>query len=168
MADLRDALRQSGVVDEKKARRLAHEEAARKKKLGQPGIDEERALQDAQRREREDKRRETDRERAQRQRDDDARRESRGRLVHVLTSRALTEGVSGPVRFHFVTRDRKIPHLDLSERAADGLTDGHLAICLVPDSRPERFVLVTAETARAAREIDGTCVLFFNDRPQQD
>jgi hypothetical protein len=163
MADLRDALKRSGLVDDKKAKRAAHEETARKKKLGREGVDEEKkGRREAQAR-REEAQREADRKRAAEQRAQEEVRAERARLTQLLTDHALSEGISGPRRFHFVTRDKRIPHLDLSESTARALTNGELAICDVPGTAGETFVLVTADVARRARAFDRACVLFLNE-----
>ncbi len=164
MADLRDALRRSGVVDPKTARRLAHEEAARKKKLGAAGVDAERALTDEERRLRDEKRRDADRDRERKRAVEDERRAAVHRLARLIEDRALTEGVAGSIRFHFVTREKKIPFLDVSEKTAEALTAGDLAICEIPGSVPERFALVPADVARKVQESDQTHVLFLNER----
>ncbi len=161
MSDLRDALKKAGLVDDRRARRLAHEEKARKNRLGREGAEEERRRREEERKARERARREADRRREAARRAEEERRQRLFQLAQVLRDHALTEGVHGNRRFHFVTRDRRIPFLELSEEVARRLERGEAAICEVPDSSPEEFVVVEAATARRVRGEAPEYVLFF-------
>ncbi len=163
MSDLRDALKKAGLVDDKRARKIAHEEKARKNRLGKKGAAEERRRREEERLARERARREEDRKREAARRAEEERRQRLFQLAQLIRDHALTDGVRGNRRFHFVTRDRKIPFLEVSEEIARRLEHGQAAICEVPDSVPEEFVLVDAATARRVRETAPEYVLFFHD-----
>ena len=162
MADLRDALKKSGLVNDKRARKLAHEEKARKKKLGQKGVEAERADRDAEALEKQAARRDKDRERESGRQARQKAREESAALVQIVRDHALTSGVMGPRRFHFVTREGKIPYLDVSDEIGRGLERGQFAICEMPGASPEEFVLLDAEHAKRVRTLDADVVRFFN------
>lgn len=162
MADLRDALKRSGLVNDKQARKLAHEEKARKKKLGRKGLDEERAEKEAEARQKQAAQREQDRQRESAKLAKRKQREESAALAQIVRDHALTSGVMGARRFHFVTREGKIPYLDVADEIARGLERGELAICEMPGATPEEFVLLDARHARRVRAIDADVVRFFN------
>lgn len=162
MADLRDALKNSGLISEKKARKIANEERARRKKLGGRGVDDEKQTRAREQTARESERRAADRAREQSRREEEERRASVAQVAQLLREHAVTRGASGPRRFHFVTRDRKIPFLEVAEEVGRGLESGRFAICDVPFATPEDFVLVPAEIARKAQRTDPECVRFLN------
>ncbi len=161
MSDLRDALRKAGLVDDRRARKISHEEKARRKRLGKKEAEEERLRREEDRRARERARREEDRRREAARRAAAERRQALLQLARLVRDHALASGVRGSRRFHFVTRERKVPFLEVSEETARGLEQGRIAICEVPDAAAEEFVLVDAATARRVREAAPEYVLFF-------
>ncbi len=163
MGSLRDQLVKTGLADDKRARQLAHDEKARKNKLGHDAIAAEKHAEDEVRRSRDAARREQDRAReAERARGESAR-ETAARSAQLLRDHGLRDGVKGPRRFHFVTRQGSIPFLELSEDAARRLEAGGAAICEVPGAASEEFALVPADVARRLRESHAAWVLFFNE-----
>jgi hypothetical protein len=163
MGDLRDELLKSGITDKGRARKIAHEEKSRRKKAGPDAAAQERAKTEAERRERDRARRQADRERELARQAEEDRRQESFRLAQLVRDHALTTGVAGPRRFHFVTREKRIPFLDVSEETARGLSGGQLAICEVPGTTPEEFVVVPATTAQKVRSSDPSVVLFLAD-----
>ncbi len=162
MGSLRDQLVKSGLADEKRARQLAHDEKARKNKLGREGITAEQRAADVDRRAKEEARRATDRAAAAERAKETGEHETLAQAAQMLRDHALRDGIRGPRRFHFVTREGRIPFLELSEDAAKRLESGQAAICEVPGSAPEGFVVVGAETADRLRQTLPDRVLFFN------
>jgi hypothetical protein len=162
MGSLRDQLVKTGLADDKRARQLAHDEKARKNKLGREGITAEQRAAEEERRTREEARRAADRAREAERSKEAGEHEALARAAQLVRDHALRDGIKGPRRFHFVARDRKIPFLELSEEAAKRLEAGGAAICEVPGSSPEEFVLVTADVARRLKDTHAGFVLFLN------
>ena len=61
-----------------------------------------------------------------------------------------------------MTREGKIPYLDVSDEIGRGLERGEFAICEMPGASPEEFVLLDAGHAQRVRAIDAGVVRFFN------
>lgn len=163
MGSLRDQLVKSGIADDRRARQLAHDEKARRNKLGHDGRAAEQQAAEEERQAREARRREEDRRREAERAAEASARAALAGVAQLLRDHALTEGIKGPRRFHFVTAERRIPFLELSEDAARRLESGALAICALPGLQPEEFVVVAAEHARRARASSPGCVLFLNE-----
>lgn len=162
MGNLKDELLKKGLTDDRRARQMAHDEKARRNRLGKDAVEGERRAHEQELQAKEQARRETDRRREQERQKQEAARATRLGLAQMLRDRALTSGVRGPRRWHFVTRERRIPYLDVSDDAARRLEQGQIAICEVPDTAPEQFVLVPAEAAARLREGAPEYVLFLN------
>jgi len=163
MGSLRDQLVKTGLADDKRARQLAHDEKARKNKLGREGISAEQHAAEEARRARDEARRTTDRAREAERLKLAGEHEQLARAAQLLRDHALRDGIKGPRRFHFVTRGRKIPFLELSEDAAKRLEAGQVAICEIPGASPEDFVLVAADIARRLSETHAEFVLFLSE-----
>ncbi len=163
MGNLKDELLRKGLADAKRARAVAHEEKARRSRLGDGAVAAEQLAAERDRATREQERRESDRRREQERQAAAAARSARAGVAQLLRERALTQGMRGNRRWHFVTRDRKIPFLELSDDAARRLENGLVAICEVPDSDPAAFVVVPADAAARVRESLADHVLFLNE-----
>ncbi|MDQ7006179.1 MAG: DUF2058 family protein [Acidobacteriota bacterium] len=161
MGNLRDELLKKGLVSEKRARELANRERARKKKIGKRAATDEKLAYEQARAREQQARREADRRRELERLDQQAHAALQARIVQLIEDHALSDGIRGPRKFHFVTRRKTILYLDLNDSAATQLTEGRAAICEIPGSRPESFRLVPARTAEKIREIDPTWVRFF-------
>ena len=99
MGSLRDQLVKTGLADDKRARQLAHDEKARKNKLGRDAIVAEKHAEEEERRSRDAAKREQDRAReAERSRGETAR-EATARAAQLLRDHLLRDGVKGPRRF---------------------------------------------------------------------
>ncbi|HHN73723.1 MAG TPA: DUF2058 family protein [Acidobacteria bacterium] len=167
MGNLRDELLKKGLVSEGRARELANRERARKKKLGKRAAADEKATLEQARARQEQARREADRRRELERLDQQAYAEVRARVAQLVGDHAICEGIRGPRKFHFVTRNQTILYLDLNDAAAGQLEDGRAAICEIPGTEPEVFRLVPARIAEKVREIDPTWVRFFEGaRPE--
>lgn len=161
MGNLRDELVRKGLMDDKRARQMAHEEKARRHRTGHEAVAQEKQQQDTERRAKVEARREEDRRRETGRLQQQHQQQETLRLAQLLRDNALREGVRGSRRFHFVTSERKIPFMDLSEEMVHRLETGQAAICAVPGPSGTDFLLVTAETARRALEIDKEAILFW-------
>ncbi|UCF67963.1 MAG: DUF2058 family protein [Acidobacteriota bacterium] len=162
MGNLRDERVKKGVVDPKRARQAAHEQKARQKKLGPKAVAAERDQRQQDHQTARRQQREADRARAREQRQAELQREALAQAGQLTREHALSAGVRGPRRFHFVTREGKIPFLDVAEQIAERLRRGALAICQIPGTSPERFAIVPADVARKIAEINADLVLFHN------
>lgn len=162
MGSLKDELLKKGLADDKRARQLAHDEKARRNKLGKGAVDEERRRAEEDRLAKERGRRETDRAREAERTKEQAAKTARAALVQMIKDRAVTSGIRGPRRWHFVTRDRKAPFLEVSDEAGKQLEAGRLAICEIPGADPEQFVVVPGETALRVAETAPEYVRFHN------
>lgn len=160
MGNLRDELIKKGVVSSKKAQQIAHKDRARKKKIGRGKVADERAAQEAARLARETSRRDEDRKRESVRRDEANQHEERHALIQLMRDHARHD-LRGPRRFHFVTRKRRIPFLEVNEQAARSLEHGELAICELPETDPEQFLILPAESARRVQASAAEFVLFF-------
>ena len=161
MADLKDQLRKSGLVSDKRAKQAAHEERSRKKKLGRDAAAREKEQQETERRLKERERREADRQREQQRQQREAEAQQHHRLLQLVEANAMRSGVRGPRRFHFVTRERSIPFLTLNDQTAELLERGHAAICELPDSDPAQFVVIPSETADRLRGLAPELIRFY-------
>lgn len=167
MGSLKDQLLKAKLADDKRARQLAHEEKARRNKVGADAIADEKRRADDERQAKERERRDADRRREAERQQQEAARTALFGVAQMLREHAQTRGIRGPRRFHFVTRARLIPFMEVSDDTARRLEHGHLAICEVPGETPERFVVVDAETANRVREAAAEYVLFHNRTPRE-
>lgn len=161
MGDFKSELLKSGLVSDKHAKRVSHEEKARKKKKGRAQVTQEQEEHEASRRARERARRDADRERELARRQLDEQQSGRFRVAQLIDSHALRTGIRGPRRFHFVARDRTIPFLSLNEQTTSLLEEGRAAICEVPDTTPVEFAVIPSDTANQLRELAPELVLFY-------
>ncbi len=172
MGDLKDQLLKSGLISEARAKKLAHSETSRRKKLGKAGVSRERDLAVDARRAREEARRRADRQRAARDRSEEEIAEERNRLRQILQPFFASKPWRGRRRFHFVARDgKKILFLEVSDDASKKLERGEFAICEIPNltpsaASPEGWTLVPREKVSTIREVDPDAILFFNSAPR--
>ncbi|MEW6744101.1 MAG: DUF2058 family protein [Planctomycetota bacterium] len=160
MGDLRDELIKAGLLGKKDQKRLEHEERVKKITVGREAVQaqEEQRRHELQRQQAEkkeaDRRLEVDRRRKQ-----DAR-EEKARVRDLVRSQLVREGLRGPRRFHFVTREGFVPFLSVDPQIARRLEAGELAIVEVP-GETDTFGVVPAAAALELRKVDGEAVRFF-------
>ncbi len=161
MGSLKDQLRKANLLSKKKAKQLAHKQRVKRKKLGKDGLQAEQDALEAQRKAEKARERQRAREReaeARRQREE---REARARLSDLVKNGRIA-GYRGSRRFFFITRDRKVPFLDLSDELGRKLEAGRCAIVEAAPGMPEEFCVVERDVADRMREIDRKAVLFLN------
>lgn len=163
MGNLFDELKKARLVDDKRAKKLAHEKRVeRKHKGGDKARDEEAQRKQAefeQKRKQEalDNRR-AERERQEAQRDKGRRAE----LIQLVASRALGRDAEGKQRWHFEVEGGSLPFLPVNSATARRLEAGELAIVRDPGQDHPSYVLVTRDIAlRLKRELPGS-VRFLN------
>lgn len=88
--------------------------------------------------------------------------ESRQRIREMVLKTSLKETGFGARRFYFVTRDNKIPFLDLSEELTSRLEKGMAAIVELPGERIDEYTVVPRAVARQMQSLDPESVRFLN------
>jgi uncharacterized protein YaiL (DUF2058 family) len=133
MGDLRDALKKAGLIGDKDAKRLAHEERVDRKQLGREGLEQQRQRDEADR-QRRDEQRKADTKAAQQKLDAQRAREERWkRLVQQLDEQAQ-RATSGPRRFHYHEPDGHLPFVLVDDESGRRLEAGELALVRLPST----------------------------------
>lgn len=163
MQNLRDQLLKSGLAS-KQQKQQVEQEKRRARKQQRKGQAEESALQQ-QRQAYEAKleaQRLADRQRAQVQRQETEEREKLLQIRHVIDYWRLPEERGGARRWYFVTRDRVIKYLYVTEPTALQLSTGALAIVEHPETNDFPYVLVERDAAQVITNVDTQYVRFYN------
>ncbi len=157
MQDLRDKLKQAGLVGKQQARQAALE-ARRERKQRQGGGRAQapapeppgprQGEQEARARELEARRREHE------------QKEARERVTQVIRAHALRVPRSDERAFFFAGARGKIQRLLVSVEIASRLAAGELAIAALEE--PDGHALLEAAIARRVEELDPTRLLFWN------
>jgi uncharacterized protein len=163
MGNLFDELKKAKLVDEKRAKKLAHEQRVeRKQKGGDKALDQEAQARQA---EFEKKRKDEalENRRAERGRQEQQRKkELHAELIQLVASRALGRDAEGRQHWHFEVEGGNLPFLPVNATAAKRLEAGELAIVRDPSRSYPCYVLVTRDIAlRLKREFKGS-VRFLN------
>ncbi len=88
--------------------------------------------------------------------------EARERIQKMVEDGSLKETGFGARRFYFVTRDKRIPFLDLSDELTGRLEKGQAAIVEVPGSEEDDYTIVPRSVALQMQTIDPESVRFLN------
>ena len=91
--------------------------------------------------------------------------EIEAKLREMVLKSSLKENGFGSRRFYFVTRENKIPFLDISDDLTSRLEKGLAAIVEIPGQEDEEFTVVPRAVAQRMKNVDSDAVLFFN--PEQ-
>jgi hypothetical protein len=164
VGDLSEELLKAGLISKKQFKQAKHDERVKKTKVGHEGLEKEERKRRGEQERREASRRDKDRKRVRGEQTAVEEKVTRARLKDVVKNGAVKSGVNGNRRFYFLTRDGKIPFLELNDEAARGLQFGDLAIVQIPDLKLERFVLLPKRTAAQVKEIEPELVRFWNER----
>jgi uncharacterized protein YaiL (DUF2058 family) len=160
VGNLKDELLKAKLLSQKEGKRIAHEQRLERHAKGREAIEEEaQRRQDELRALREDQKRRT--QEAQARLDAERKRAARhAELVELVRSHALRH-VSGPRRFHFVTRQGALPFFAVDQDTCRRIEGGML--CIVEDlgARVESFALVDRPTAQRVLEFDRDAVRFM-------
>jgi RNA recognition motif-containing protein len=84
------------------------------------------------------------------------------KLREMVLRTSLKETGFGARRFYFVTRDDRIPFLDISEELTGRLEKGLAAIVEVPGDVVEEYTIVPRAVARQMKSVDPESVRFLN------
>lgn len=163
MGNLFDELKKAKLVDEKRARRLAHEQRVEhSKKGGDKGLDEEARARQAEF-EKKRKAEALESRQAERARQEQQREKERlAELNQLVASRALGREAEGRQRWHFEAEGGSLPFLPVNPAVAKRLEAGELGIVRDPGQSWPSYVIVPRDLAlRLQREIRGS-VRFLN------
>ncbi len=161
MGSLRDALRKANLIDEKDAKKVAHEERVRRKELGHEGLRDERRQAEAAARQRAEEDREAQRAAAAAAREHAAPAEVLAMARDLVLAHQVRSGIKGNRRFHFVTRSDTIAFMEVDPGAGRALESGELAIVEVPGERIETFAVMKGSAVRRLRELQPELLRFF-------
>ena len=179
MSNMRDQLKKAKLLDEKNARRLAHEERVQRTELGRAGVEklqQEREASLLQLREAERERNQRMAEAAEAARKLEAERTA---CADLLANEVVKPGRGGGFRFHFQLADGQLPWVELNEGEQRKLAAGAFVLVRTgpPDSHaygllpavhvprlrqvfperiawPARFAAVAPEPSNARRRDD--------------
>ncbi len=157
---LRDQLLKAGLVSEKQARQAAHAQRVDRKQQGRQGVEAEREQRKHKVEAEQQAKRESDRARESARRERVLDRETENRLRQTIASGRL-EKTRGPRRFYFVTRDDRLPCLEVTDDVAQRLERGGAAITESPEGE---WSIVDGDTARRVAEIDPAWLRVWNGR----
>jgi len=94
--------------------------------------------------------------------------EAKERIQKMVEESSLKETGFGARRFYFVTRENKIPFLDLSDELTGRLEKGQAAIVEVPGDDVVDYTIVPRAVARQMQTIDPESVRFMNPQSSPD
>jgi uncharacterized protein YaiL (DUF2058 family) len=163
MQNLRDQLLKSGIIN-KKQKRQAEQSERRERKQYQKGQFDEiaKAQQQQAYAAKLAAERAANQERAAAQHAQQAAKERRLQIRHIIDYWQTPEDPGGDQRWYFVTLRNTITYLYVSEPLATQLTTGDLAIVERPDDADRPYALVDREAAALIARIDPQYVRFHN------
>jgi RNA recognition motif-containing protein len=94
--------------------------------------------------------------------------EVKERIRNMVEDASLKETGFGARRFYFVTRENKIPFLDLSDELTGRLEKGQAAIVEVPGDDVDDYTIVPRSVARQMQTVDPESVRFMNPQASPD
>jgi RNA recognition motif-containing protein len=94
--------------------------------------------------------------------------EAKENILKMVEESSLKETGFGARRFYFVTRENKIPFLDLSDELTGRLEKGQAAIVEVPGDEVLDYTIVPRAVARQMQTIDPDSVRFMNPQSNPD
>ena len=160
MGNLKDELLKAKLLSQKEGKRIAHEQRLERHEKGREAMEAEaQRHQDELRALREQQKQRT--QAAQERLDAERKRAARrAELVELIRSHSRRQ-VSGPRRFHFLTRSGSLPFFGVDQDTCRRIEGGML--CIVEDlgSRFESFALVDRPTAQKVLEFDRDAVRFM-------
>jgi|GEM_PF-413203 len=94
--------------------------------------------------------------------------EVKARIQKMIEESSLKETGFGSRRFYFVTRESKIPFLDLSDELTGRLEKGQAAIVELPGDDVVDYTIVPRAVARRMQSVDPDSVRFMNPQSSPD
>jgi uncharacterized protein YaiL (DUF2058 family) len=164
MQNLRDQLLQKGLISKGQKQQVEQDKRRERKQLKKGQADESAQAQQRQAYEAKlEAQRAADRDRAAAQRAVLAAKEKLLRIQHIADYWKLPEERVGTRRWYFMTRNKILTHLYVSEPVGLQLSTGALAIIERPEESEEpRYVLIEREAAELVARVDPAYVRFHN------
>jgi hypothetical protein len=159
LTGLAAALVKSGHLDEKAAREIAREQRKEVKELGRDGIEEREAQKKAEA----EARRAAEAEAARQREKDRVAREAREKAVRTVQDNKHPGGEGGQRRWYFVTREKRVPFLEVTDDCSRMLMDGKAGIVESCDpENPGHVVVAGDKHLQTLLNIDRELVRFWN------
>ena len=163
MGSLFDELKKSKLIDEKRARQLAHEtRIERQRQGGDLAQDASLQQQAAEFEQRKLLERQHNREIERARREKLEEKEHLAGIKQLVQSRALGDEAAGPRRWHFESVSGTLPFLPVNEATARRLQAGELGIVTDPGCSWPHYVLVPREVALALGRVNSASVRFLS------
>lgn len=162
MKSLRDQLLKAGLVDTKQARKATHEKRVERKAEGSHKIEQTEQEKAREWEKKQAAERKRQQEIARSRQSEESLKEAETRLRNMVRQSMISRGWNGQRRFYFVTRDRKITCLEISDSIGRKLEGGELAIVLIPGEQNEQVTFVPKKVALALEEKYPDHILFLN------
>jgi len=163
MQNLRDQLLKTGLITKGQKQQVEQDKRRERKQLKKGQADETARAQQQAYEAKLEAQRAADRQRAAEQRELLEAKERLLRIQHIIDYWKLSEEPSGTRRCYFVTQNKSIKYLYVSEPVALQLSTGTLAIVEYPGEFEEpRYLLIEGDAAALVARIDPTYVRFHN------
>jgi len=162
--ELRKALKQAGLVSQKKLRQAKHRDRVRRKELGEEGLQAEQERREQEHRADLARRKEVDRERERALQAGRVEADRAARIAHLLQDANLLPREGGPRRFYFETPSGAIPCVEVSESLAQRLIQGDAAIADAHGILPVNFAVISGKAARQLATLEKSRLLHWNAR----
>ncbi len=164
MGSLRDELLKAKLVTEKQAKKAKKEQHLERKRIGSSAVIAQEQEQRVNFQAHIEQKAEEDRIiMVQRQKEMQEKSRS-ARLRDIILNAQVKTGISGSYRFYFVSRDQRIPYMDISNQLAEDLQTGKAAIVETPGERRELFRIINRDGALKLKQDAPEYILFFNSK----
>jgi uncharacterized protein YaiL (DUF2058 family) len=160
---LREQLLKAGLVTEQQARQSAHNQRTDRKKQGREVVEAERQARREKVAAEQQAKREADRQREASRRTSAVDRETENRVRQIVTSGKL-ERTRGPRRFYFLTRDDRVPFVEIGDEVGARLERGQAAVAESPEGE---LTLIDGDSAKRVAELDPTWLRFWLGRAEK-
>lgn len=167
MQDLREKLKQAGIVSKTQAREARTETRKKKKRKGGAGKAQEDSLkeQEARYAAKQEAEKARARERQEALNTERAQREALARVRDLLRRHAVLKLTGNDRPFYFVGRDGRVRRLMISFELATRLRAGKVAVVEVDDDPLRDYAVVETTAASRLEESDRERILFWNKPP---
>jgi len=163
MGDLREQLLKAKLISQKQAKKAKREKQLEKKKLSPDTLESKQQAKKDVYQNLKLKKADADRKREEQKRKEIQRKNSAARLRDIVMNSEIRKGRTGNYRFYFVARNSRIPFIEISQRLAEELQNGHAAIVETPGETSEIFRVIRKESALKLKLEAPEYVLFFNE-----
>jgi len=164
MADMRDALKKAGAVNEKQVRQAKHEDRVHRKQSGAEGLEAERRRKGEELAAEQARRKRSDAERERERRAQQEAESRRVRLEHLLRTHDLAAQEAGPHRFYFSLSHGEVAFVDVSDALARRLAQGDAAIVDGAGLLERDFGIIPGKVAVECQAIERSRILLWNAR----